>query len=87
MVEEVKHPLTRTVPMAISIAMVIVTVLYLLANLAYIIVLSPTEMAASTAVAVTYGAKITFVLFYIMPVFVTLSSFGTVNSNIMSSSR
>lgn len=86
-VEEVKQPLVKTVPMAISIAMVIVTVLYLLANLAYIIVLSPTEMVASSAVAVTYGAKITFVLFYIMPVFVTLSSFGTVNSNIMSSSR
>ncbi len=54
---------------------------------AYIIVLTPTEMVATSAVAVTYGAKITFVLFYIMPVFVTLSSFGTVNSNIMSSSR
>ena len=86
-VEEVKQPLTKTVPMSISIAMVFVTILYLLANLAYIIVLSPTEMIATTAVAVTYGAKISFVLFYIMPVFVTLSSFGTVNSNIMSSSR
>ena len=82
-----KQPLTKTVPMAISIAMVIVTVLYLLANLAYIIVLTPTEIVASSAVAVTYGAKITFVLFYLMPVFVTMSSFGTVNSNIMSSSR
>ncbi len=73
--------------MSIAIGMAFVTILYILANFAYIIVLTPYEMVTTSAVAVTYGAKITFVLFYIMPVFVTLSSFGTVNSNIMSSSR
>jgi len=86
-VEEVKAPLTRNITMSIGIGMAFVTTIYILANLAYIIVLSPYEMVTTSAVAVTYGAKITFVLFYIMPVFVTLSSFGTMNSNIMSSSR
>ena len=34
-VEEVKEPLTRTIPLAVGIAMVIVTSLYILANLVY----------------------------------------------------
>lgn len=73
--------------MSIGIGMVIVTSFYIVVNLAYILVLSPQEIVATNAVGVTYGAKVSPILFYVMPVFVMLSSFGTVNSNIMSSSR
>ena len=67
--------------------MAIVTSLYILANLAYISVLTPTEIISANAVAVTFGGKITPVLFYIIPCFVALSAFGGLNSNIMNTSR
>lgn len=42
----------RNLPMAIFIAMPIVTLFYVLANLSYFVVLTPSEIIASEAVAV-----------------------------------
>jgi len=54
---------------------------------AYISVLNPNEMISTDAVAVTFGGKISPVLFYIIPVFVAMSAFGAINSQIMTTSR
>ena len=42
----------RNVPLAIAISMVIITLVYLTANIAYFAVLTPSEMLQSSAVAV-----------------------------------
>lgn len=42
-------------PRALMIAIPMVTVLYLLVNISYLIVMTPTEMISSSAVAVTWG--------------------------------
>lgn len=42
-------------PRALMIAIPMVTILYLLVNISYLIVMTPTEMISSSAVAVTWG--------------------------------
>ena len=51
MTEELKDPF-RNLPYAIYLSLPVVTFLYILANVAYLAVLSPTEMLASNAIAV-----------------------------------
>ena len=47
--EEMKNP-TRTLPIAIIISLVFITIIYLLANIAYLSVLTPEEMVAVDSV-------------------------------------
>lgn len=42
-------------PRALVIAVPMVTILYLLVNVSYLVVMTPTEMISSSAVAVTWG--------------------------------
>lgn len=49
-------------PLAIIITMSLVTLLYVLANVAYLAVLTPTEMIASSAVAVVRSLVVHFFL-------------------------
>ena len=51
MVEEVKDPY-RNLPRAIGISIPIVTAIYVMANVAYLVVLTPQEIVTSTAVVV-----------------------------------
>ncbi|KAA0192781.1 Cystine/glutamate transporter [Fasciolopsis buskii] len=87
---EVKNP-ARNLPIIIIISLTIVTVIYLLANVAYLAVLSPFEVLASgegsAAVAVTFAVRCMGVMAWIMPVFVGASVFGSTNGEVLSMSR
>ncbi|XP_022198118.2 large neutral amino acids transporter small subunit 1 [Nilaparvata lugens] len=84
--EELQDPY-KNLPRAIWIAMPIVTLIYVLANLAYFAVVSADEMLSSAAVAVTFGNKMFGALSWTVPVFVALSTFGGVNGILFTSSR
>uniref|UniRef100_A0A646QID2 Large neutral amino acids transporter small subunit 2 n=1 Tax=Hemiscolopendra marginata TaxID=943146 RepID=A0A646QID2_9MYRI len=84
--EELKNPY-RNLPLAISISIPLVTVIYVMANIAYFVVLSPVEVLASNAVAVSFGERLLGVMSWIMPVFVACSTFGGLNGGIFTASR
>lgn len=86
MVEELKNPY-KNLPMAIYISMPLCTVVYLLANVAYYVVLSSEEMVNSNAVALTFATKTMGSYGWIMSIFVAMSCFGALNSSFYASSR
>ena len=84
---ELKQP-ERNLPLSILIGMAIVTIFYLLANIAYFAVLPPRDMLQSAAVAVTFAEKARLPLGAILtPLFVAASVFGAMNGQVLGSSR
>lgn len=86
MTEELQNPYVN-LPRAIYISLPLVTLIYGLANVAYLVVLSSMEMRASVAIAVTLGDKSLGIFSWIMPVLVAASAFGGLSVHIMTSSR
>ncbi|XP_045592456.2 Y+L amino acid transporter 2 [Procambarus clarkii] len=85
-VEELKDPF-KTLPRAILISMPVVTLVYFLTNMAYFAVLDPDEVLSSNAVALSFAWRTLGVMGYVMPVFVALSTFGSLNGCIFACSR
>ncbi|XP_032876585.1 cystine/glutamate transporter [Amblyraja radiata] len=84
--EEVENP-EKNIPRAICISMVVVTVCYILTNVAYFVVMSPEEILASDAVAVTFAERLMGKFSVAVPIFVALSCFGSMNGGIFSVAR
>lgn len=75
-------------PRAIFISIVIVTAIYVFANVSYYTAMSPAQMLETPAVAITF-AKLTFLsyVWWIMPLFVSFSCFGSMNGVMFTSAR
>ncbi|KAL5110279.1 Cystine/glutamate transporter [Taenia crassiceps] len=90
LVEEMENP-GRNLPLAIAIGLVLVTGLYMLTNIAYLAVLTPYEMLAtssgSSAIAVVFAERAMPWISVLMPIFVGASVFGSINGEAMSMSR
>ncbi|CAL8089234.1 unnamed protein product [Calicophoron daubneyi] len=87
---ELKNP-ARTLPIVIISSLSLVTIVYLLANVAYLGVLSPLEVLqsgeGSAAIAVSFANRCMGVMAWVMPVFVGASVFGSANGEVLSMSR
>ena len=85
--EELKDPY-RNLPRAIYISLPTVTIIYVLANIAYFSVLSPQEVLETPTIAISFG-RVVFPAWisWLMPVFVSLSALGGLNGCILASSR
>ncbi|GJQ72826.1 hypothetical protein Trydic_g1475 [Trypoxylus dichotomus] len=86
MTEELKNPFVN-LPRAIYISIPLVTLIYVLANMAYLSVLTPDAMMASDAIAVTFGDYVMGKYAVIIPILVAISAFGGLCVHIMASSR
>ncbi|KAJ9601434.1 hypothetical protein L9F63_000401, partial [Diploptera punctata] len=85
-IEELKDPM-RNLPRAIAISCTLVTVVYVLTNVAFYTTLSTEEVLGSEAVAVTFANRLYGFMAWTIPVFVALSTFGAVNGILLTSSR
>jgi len=87
MYEELKNP-TRTLPISITISLLLVTGIYLLVNFAYFTVLTPFEMSSTSAVASAFASNfVPSSVSWIMNLFVICSVFGSLNGCMLCMSR
>ncbi|CAB3248590.1 unnamed protein product [Arctia plantaginis] len=73
--EEIINPGTN-VPLSISIAVPLITALYVFMNVAYMAVLNFSEMTSVPAVAVAFGARVLGPASFLIPLGVAVSTFG-----------
>ncbi|XP_005322704.2 b(0,+)-type amino acid transporter 1 [Ictidomys tridecemlineatus] len=86
MLEELRNPKQNLV-CALMIAIPLVTSLYVLVNISYLLVLSSSEILSSDAVAVSWGNQVLGSWAWMVPLAVALSTFGSVNGIFFSGSR
>ncbi|KAK7095535.1 large neutral amino acids transporter small subunit 2-like isoform X2 [Littorina saxatilis] len=85
-IEELKDPY-RNLPKAIWISICMVTSIYTLTNIAYFTTVSPSEVLGGAAVAVMFSKRLYGFMWWIMPIFVSLSTFGGVNGILFTTAR
>ncbi|VDO90450.1 unnamed protein product [Schistosoma curassoni] len=86
MIEEMKNP-RKHLPIAIVVSCLLVTLVYTAANVAYVTVVPVAEILSTRAVAVTFANRIYGMFWWIMPIFVACSTFGSANGTILTTSR
>ncbi|RCN30794.1 hypothetical protein ANCCAN_23431 [Ancylostoma caninum] len=84
--EEIEKP-KRTMPLAIVIGMVCIALIYVAVNFAYFVVLTPSQILSSDAVAMTFAQVALKQAAFIMPIFVAVLLVGSLNSTMFSASR
>nr|XP_002119371.1 b(0,+)-type amino acid transporter 1-like [Ciona intestinalis] len=84
--EELQNPV-RNFPLTIMIGIPMVTVLYILVNIAYFTVMTPSEIISSSAVAITFGDRVFGPASFIVPVAVACSTFGAANGSAFTAGR
>ncbi|KAM8876802.1 b(0,+)-type amino acid transporter 1 [Synchiropus picturatus] len=84
--EELKNPY-RNLPLAILIGIPLVSVCYVMVNVAYFTVMTTTELLLSPAVAVTFGDQVLHPVSGIVPLFVVFSTFGSANGSCFTAGR
>uniref|UniRef100_UPI00398F854D cystine/glutamate transporter-like n=1 Tax=Pristiophorus japonicus TaxID=55135 RepID=UPI00398F854D len=84
--EEMINP-ERNIPLAIISSLIIITILYLLANVAYYTVLTADEVLASGAVAVTFGDRTLEGFSSVIQILVALSCLGAITGGLFAASR
>ena len=85
-IEELQDPV-KNLPRAIAISCILVTVVYVMTNVAFYTTLSVSEVLGSEAVAVTFAERLYGNFAFFIPVFVAMSTFGGVNGILLTSSR
>ncbi|XP_032239981.2 b(0,+)-type amino acid transporter 1 [Nematostella vectensis] len=84
---ELKNPHVN-LPRAALIALPLVTICYILINMAYLCILSPAEIISSEAVAVTFADKVNHpIIMALIPILVSCSCFGAANSSIFTNAK
>ncbi|XP_077984750.1 cystine/glutamate transporter-like [Glandiceps talaboti] len=84
--EEIQNP-SRNLPIAVVVAEVTITLIYVSTNIAYLTVMSGDELLASDAVALTFADKILGSFSWIIPVIVAISIYGSLNGGTLSRTR
>jgi L-type amino acid transporter 5 len=84
--EELKNPY-RNLPLAILISLPLVTVVYLLANVAYMTAVTKAELLATSTIALDFAKVYMGPLYPLMSVFIAFSCFGAVNGSLFTGAR
>ncbi|XP_072256325.1 cystine/glutamate transporter-like [Pyxicephalus adspersus] len=84
--EELVNP-ERNIPITVIVSLVVVTVCYLLTNVAYYTVLSASEVLTSEAVAMSFADRTLNQASWLISILVAMSCFGALNGGIFAASR
>ncbi|KAG8541116.1 hypothetical protein GDO81_029688 [Engystomops pustulosus] len=84
--EEVVNP-ERNIPITVIVSLIVITIFYLLTNVAYYTVLTTGEVLASEAVAMSFADRTLPQISAAISILVAMSCFGALNGGIFASSR
>ncbi|KAE8613232.1 hypothetical protein XENTR_v10007633 [Xenopus tropicalis] len=84
--EEIVDP-ERNIPITVIVSLTVVTICYVLTNVAYYTVLTPNEILSSEAVAVSFAERTLGRISSVIPILVAMSCFGSLNGGIFASAR